>query len=675
MTDKPIIFADIENYRQFFFGGFRRQCDGKTVGIEMSRRTSREDDESKRARVRGILLQNRIVTFNGDGYDIPLLWYFVTGATNEELKEASDRIINGRVRKWQVAEMLGIRIPKEIDHIDLIEPQPNPFIGLKQLIGRLHGERLQDLPLDPDATPTDAEMDALIDYCLNSDLPGTELLFNALEEPLKMREAIGAEYEMDFRSKSDAQMGEAMIKRRVEQAIGERVQKVNTPPGTTFKFTPPDYIRFEHPELVAMLERLRDTNFYVESNGKVELPPWLDGKEIPIGDSTYAMGIGGLHSTESNRSIYADDDSVLVDVDVASYYPANIINSGLYPKSCGPVYLQVARSMRDERVSAKTAVKQIDALKKQRALTVEEQSEREGYKAKEGGLKIALNGALFGKSGSVYSVLYAPHLMIATTLTGQMALLMLIERAERAGISAMSANTDGVVFRCSRDECAFPIKGDRLTGEGALRDLVEQWERDTGFVLEANEYLSLHSSSVNSYIAVKPDGTTKVKGPLRTPRHESPPDMRAQLMKNPQAEIVSLAVQALITKGTPLYETITASRDIRDFVTVVKVDGGATWRGGFLGKTVRFYWAKDGDEILKAKGHHKTGTHGKVPKTDGCRPLMDLPSEFPSDIDYDRYVSEAEEALMDIGYVRRPPVIKPIRVYKHSAILWWALAA
>jgi hypothetical protein len=127
-----------------------------------------------------------------------------------------------------------------------------------------------------------------------------------------------------------------------------------------------------------------------------------------------------------------------------------------------------------------------------------------------------------------------------------------------------------------------------------LRDIVEQWERDTEFVLEATEYLSLHNASVNSYIAVKPDGKTKVKGPLRTPRHESPPDMRAQLMKNPQAEIVSLAVQALITKGTPLYETITGSRDIRDFVTVVKVDGGATWRDGFLGKTVRFYWAKDG---------------------------------------------------------------------------------
>lgn len=674
MSTKPVIFADIENYRQFFFGGFKRLHDQKLVGIEMSRRTSREDDDAKRSRVRGILLQNTIITFNGNGYDIPLLWYFVTGATNDELKDASDRIINGRVKPWQVEDMLGIRIPRDIDHIDLIEPQPNPFISLKSLNGRLHGERMQDLPIEPDAIPTDEQMDILIDYCLHSDLPATERLFHSLTEPLAMRVAIGKEYDTDFRSKSDAQMGEAMIKRRVEQKLGERVQKVKTPPGTSFKFPIPDYISFTHPDLLEMLERLRETVFYVEHDGKVQLPGWLDGKHITIGESTYAMGIGGLHSTESNRSIYADDDSVLVDVDVASYYPAIIINSGLYPKTLGPDFIDVFRTIRAERVAAKGAAQRINALEKTRPLTDEEKQERETAKAKEAGLKIALNGC-FGKLGSPYSVLYAPHLMIATTLTGQLALLMLIDRAEQAGISVVSANTDGVVFRCPKDEASFPIEKTRFEGEGILRDIVEQWEQDTGFTLEATEYLSLHNSSVNSYIAVKPDGKTKVKGPLRTPRHESPPDLRAQLMKNPQAEIVSLAVQALITKGTPLYETITGSRDIRDFVTVVKVDGGSTWRGEYLGKTVRFYWAKDGEEILKAKGHWKTGSLGKVSKTDGSRPLMDLPDEFPSDIDYDRYVAEAEEALMDIGYIRRPPVIKPIRVFKHSAILWWALAA
>src|SRR5690625_2631930 len=65
-------------------------------------------------------------------------------------------------------------------------------------------------------------------------------------------------------------------------------------------------------------------------------------------------------------------------------------------------------------------------------------------------LKISVNGS-FGKLGSKYSALYAPDLLIQTTLTGQLALLMLIERMELAGISVRSANTDGIVCQFRRE--------------------------------------------------------------------------------------------------------------------------------------------------------------------------------------------------------------------------------
>jgi len=373
MTDepKPTLGADIETYRNYFLAGYKRRSDGKTVGIEMSDRTPREDDDAKRQRVRGILLQNRIITFNGNGYDLPLLWYFVCGATNHELKEASDRIIKGNVRPWEVERLLGITIPREIDHIDLIEPQPNPFAGLKILNGRLHGERMQDLPVDPDAILTHAEMDQLTDYCLNSDLPATLRLFDAIKEPIEMREAFSAEYKIDLRSKSDAQMGETMIKRRVEQKIGERVQKAPVEAGSSFPFKIPDWLQVDHPALREIVNKLRDSQFYIQPDGKVESPPWLRNCSLTIGETEYAMGIGGLHSTESNRAVHSDDDHVLIDFDVASYYPAIILNSGLYPKALGRDFLDVFRSIRDERVAAKARAKEIkkeiEGLKKQLA--------------------------------------------------------------------------------------------------------------------------------------------------------------------------------------------------------------------------------------------------------------------------------------------------------------------
>jgi len=47
------------------------------------------------------------------------------------------------------------------------------------------------------------------------------------------------------------------------------------------------------------------------------------------------MGIGGLHSTESNVSHVADELTVLRDHDVASYYPSLILRTGISPMQLG----------------------------------------------------------------------------------------------------------------------------------------------------------------------------------------------------------------------------------------------------------------------------------------------------------------------------------------------------
>jgi hypothetical protein len=656
---REILICDTEVYKNFFLVAFKRIRDGKILTFELSDRSTIDLD-----RLRAIMLGAHIVTFNGMSFDIPLIFYCLDGATTEQLKRACDQIINGNVKYWDVEQVLGISIPKKLVHTDLIEPQPNAWASLKTLQGRLHGQKMQDLPYPPDAILTHEQMDKTTAYCGN-DLDATENLFNALKEPLELRAAVGAEYGINFMSKSDSQIGEGIIRKRVEQITGERVEKVVTPAGTCFSYKIPPYLSFRHPDLVEMLDRLRETEFYVQHNGKVDLPPWLAAKRLTFGESTYAMGIGGLHSTESNRAIHSDDDHVLVDVDVTGYYPNIMLGSGLYPKALGPAFLDVLRKIVEDRAGHKLRAADITLDDVIRAIA----------KVAAEGLKIATNG-IFGKLGSVYSILYAPHLMIATTLTGQLALLMLIEEAESMGISVMSANTDGLVLRIPR-EMFEGIEKTRFTG-GAVKDLIERWEAKTGFNMEAVEYRSLYNISVNSYIAVKPDGTAKLKGPLANPWRTGDgwkPNLREQLMKNPQMTIVTNAVVDFVTKRVPIEQTIREGRDIRDFVTVVNVQGGGTWRGGYLGKVVRYLWSTDGTEILYAKPHATTGNFKKVSKSDGCRPVMDLPAEFPGDIDYDRYIEQAYEVLMDIGYDRRPEPVKPIKVFKYNAIAWFALAA
>lgn len=630
------LFVDVETYRNFFYIGIKRKEDGRRIGFEFSPRA-----DFDRARVWQILRNNLTVGFNSLPYDLPMIYLALTGASNEDLKIASDRIIKGGLRWWEVEDALEIKIPK-LDHIDLFEPNPAVRDGLKTLNGRLHGKRLQDLPYDEAAVLTHEQMDKVADYCLTSDLDATENLFDALKEPLELRVALGKQYGMDFRSKSDAQMGEAMIKKRVEALTGKKPERAKGVTGTSFRYSVPDFFEFETPLMQGIVETIRKTDFVIDKSGKVEFPKAFENFSIKLGAATYKMGIGGLHSTESCRAVHSDDDFVLVDADVASQYPRIIMKLGLYPQSLGKHFLPVYGGLIDDRVAAKRA----------------------GDKVKDKGGKIALNGA-YGKLGSIYSVLYAPHLMIAVTLTGQLSLLMLIERAEAAGISVVSGNTDGVVFKVPRAEyegigSEGPAK-DRLLG-GRLKAITDWWEERTGFELEFAEYRSIYNRDVNTYLAIKSNGKAKRKGAIANHWHPDSPDYdpgREQMKKNPQMTICGDAVLAFLRDGVPIEQTIRTNTDFRGFVTVVKATGGGTWRDGYLGKVVRYYWSTDGDPIVKVKAHPTTGNRPKVSKTDGCRPAMTLPDEMPADIDYQRYIDEAHAILEAIGAPRLKDVPSP----------------
>lgn len=641
------LLIDIETYRNFFFIGIKQIGEDKRYAYELS---DRKPEGFKRDFIRNLILNKPTATFNGSVYDIPVLMYACTELptgefpTNSQIKDVSDRIIQGNVKYWQVEDVVGNIMPKpwDYDHIDLVEPQPNPFASLKILNGRLHGKQMQDLPYEPDRILSHDEMDRVAHYCLQNDLDASENLWNAMREAIDLRVALGADVGIDLRSKSDTQVGLAIIKNRAEKLLGRRIQRSDPKPGTSFQYKAPSWISFDDPTLRRVLEQIQNHTFITNKDGKVDLPKWLRDTPISLGSSTYTMGIGGLHSTESNRAVLSDEDGVLVDADVASYYPQIILSLGLYPEAIGREFLDVYRGIRDDRIVAKKA----------------------GVKYKDKGLKTSLNGT-FGSFGSRYSFAYAPHLMISVTLTGQLALLTLIERAEAAGVAAVSGNTDGVVFKVPRDEY-HGITGDRLNG-GVLKEITENWERETGFTLEFNEYEALYNQSVNSYFAIKPDGRHKRKGPLANPwsADKSENDLIGQMTKNPQMTICSDAALYRIKHGTPLRETIEGCRDIKQFVTVIKASKGATWRDGYLGKTIRYYWSVDGDPIFSAQPN-TTGNFNKIPKTDGARECMRLPDEFPDDIDYDRYVLEAETILKELGFYGSPEKQKRIRLTKKN---------
>jgi hypothetical protein len=247
-----------------------------------------------------------------------------------------------------------------------------------------------------------------------------------------------------------------------------------------------------------------------------------------------------------------------------------------------------------------------------------------------------LNGS-FGKTSDPFSVLYYPPLMVQTTISGQLALFMMIERAYLAGLEVTSANTDGVIVKC-------PIER-----EPELQALVKDWEAATGLEMEPNDYVATFSRDVNSYIAVDTKYKAKRKGWYKENGCDGRPD-NEQIKKNPTVEIVADAIEALVTKGVPIADSIRNCRDINKFVTVKQAQGGGAFvePGSppiYLGKAVRFYSStgSKGEIITVKKGHLVGGS-------EGCRPIMRYDGHFPNDVDYEKYGKMAQEHLDLLGF-------------------------
>ena len=668
---KQELITDVECYKNYFLAVFTNIVTGKIAYVEMQ-----DGQTLDTQKLKWLLEAFTIVTFNGISYDIPMCEMAVGGLSTAKLKEMSDRIIKEELRGSDLRRSVKCKALK-VDHIDLIEVAPL-FASLKGYAGRQHAKKMQDLPFHPDTVLTPEQIAITRWYCVN-DTHNTALLRETLKEQIELRYTLSNEYKVDLRSKSDAQIAEAVMSAELKRRTGVKAEKPTIEVGTTYRYNPPPWMSFRSPLLNWALQTIRNAKFIVDYTGSIAMPEEVKALKLDINGSVYRMGIGGLHSSESTVAHHTDNDYVLIDKDVTSFYPFIILGQGLYPPHLGPEFLHVYKTIVDRRLRAKSA----------------------GNKPIAESLKIVINGS-FGKFGSKYSILYAPHFLIQTTITGQLSILMMIERLEYAGIHVVSANTDGIVIKCPRNM------------QRVMDEIVAGWERDTSYQTEETRYLSLYSRDVNNYIAVKqkfdkttkqwietPDGT-KCKGAYANP-WASNDNLAMRLHKNPTTTICVEAVENFLTKGAPIDHTVMAAKDIRKFVTVRSVKGGAvkvwgqvppdhdtpedllrlagfseiakdSWvlpgetqreaRYGhvayklaqemtiqpgeteYIGKTVRWYYAKDvqGELVYAMSGN-------KVPRSEGAKPCMVLPNELPEDIDHDWYIAESVKILEQIGAI------------------------
>jgi hypothetical protein len=493
---------------------------------------------------------------------------------------------------------------------------------------------MQDLPFPPDCDLTEADAEIVRQYCCN-DLANTELLFNELAPELKLRTEMSEQYGVELRSKSDAQIAEAVINKELEKVLGQYPKKPTISDNGPLKYRVPDFIGFQTAPLQSVLETIRRAEFYLDALGSPIMPAELEKLTVKIGKMVYKLGMGGLHSTEKKVAHVVSVGTILADNDVESFYPRTILNQRLFPPHLGEAFLTVYEGIVTTRIHAKN-----EAAKAKKA---GDRKAAKKWKTVADSLKITINGS-FGKLGNKYSTLYAPQLMLQVTITGQLVLLMLIEAIEGIGVEVISGNTDGFISK-------YPE-----ARHGEVRALIAAWEAHTGYKTEETRYRAVYSRDVNSYVAVKDEpGDTEARflderlgAKTKGAYCERGSSLNSVLSKNPEALICTDAAVRFLVEGVPVEKTIRECRDFRRFVCVKNVRGGGAKNGVYLGKVVRWYYPKN------EAGHIAyVSTGNKVGKTEGARPVMSLPLEFPQDIDFEWYIREAIGLLYDCGRFKK----------------------
>jgi hypothetical protein len=304
------------------------------------------------------------------------------------------------------------------------------------------------------------------------------------------------------------------------------------------------------------------------------------GVNATIDGFTMDFGLGGIHGSVASTIVESDDEWVIIDKDVTSYYPSLFIVNRFFPEHLGEVFCDIYADIKKQRISYDKSTPENAAL------------------------KLALNGS-FGDTGNAYSPFFDKLCMMRITITGQLQLAMLTEQLMQIeDLQMIQANTDGVTFR---------VKRDRVDYVEAICDL---WQASTGLDLEEAIYSRMFIRDVNNYIGeYEEGGKLKRKGAYCYETNLDKLGTReVEWHKNHSSLVIPKAAEAALVHGQDIGDFIRNHQDIHDFMLRTKAPRAAsliysTPTGDRqLQNITRYYISTDGGSLTKvsppAKGHH-----------------------------------------------------------------------
>ncbi len=415
-------------------------------------------------------------------------------------KEVSDRLIDGEK---------GYMINRNFSKMQMYNYDCMILnTSLKKLEGFM-GESIKETSVDFNTKRklTDAEIEEVMAYC-EHDVNQTELVFENTINEFHAHKGLIDEFGL-----SDAEYGRT--KAQLASIILNADKKLVTT-NDEFDYVIPDCFELGKYEYVRdwYLKEENKTYHILNDRGTtVSNQLKTDIMGVPN-----TLGFGGIHGAVNK---YINDDGFFVMSDIASMYPATMINFDLISRTVEN--RDKYRQIRDNRLKLK----------------------KEGDK-REYPLKILLN-SVFGVQKDVYSPMYDPRNANSICIVGQLAIIDLCDKIEDAlgeNVELIQSNTDGILVKL-KDETYY----------SKYISVCKAWESRTKYDLEHDVYKKVFQKDVNNYIIVDDKGEFKAKGgyvgKLSKLKYDLP--------------IINKALTEYFVNNTPVEDTINNCDDLIEF--------------------------------------------------------------------------------------------------------------
>ena len=553
--------------------------------------------------------RGNLIGFNNLMFDYPILHTVLS------MKRIVPQIIYDKAQSI-IREDNGIftRIPPReisIPQIDLFKihhfDNKARSTSLKSLEFNMRSSSIQDLPF-PVGKMLSKDESLILKKYNQHDVHQTKLFYLHSKEMIKFREYLTKKYNRDFMNHNDTKIGKDYFIMELEKSgtfcytykDKQRVPVQTQRSHIRLNDAILPWIKFETKEF----QRIMD---WLKLQSITETKAIFKDLTARSGDIEFVFGLGGIHGSVESKIITSNEEYIILDLDVKSYYPNLAISNNFYPEHLGENFCSIYKSLYTQRDSFEKGSPENSML------------------------KLALNG-VYGDSNNPFSPFYDPLFTMRITLNGQLLLCLLAEKLLTVdNLSIVQINTDGLTLFFPRRSLA------------KVHKIQDWWQSKTNLVLEESVYNRMFIRDVNNYIAEYKNKKVKRKGAY---------EYQLSWHQNASALIVPKVSEKVLLDQAHIRNTIENWEDKMDFMLRTKAPRSSyiKWGDQIVQNTTRYYIAREGKTLTKHMPPLKNNTEfRKISIESGwnvqvCNSIED--AVLP--IDYEYYINEVEKLCLTL---------------------------